>query len=139
MLADVEIFVIRVPLEYRFGRNHRLAIFLIRGSHNGKRRRPAVGEILPQAQLDLGLPRRVNAVVERPVEPVCVILRISFPAPVLVGDELERAREKFNFTYLPEDTEALLKETFSCFTSACYNAFASMCRYNGMLIVHGRE
>jgi hypothetical protein len=42
--------------------------------------------------------------------------------------ELERAREKFNFTYLPEDTEALLKETFACFTAACYNAFASMCR-----------
>jgi hypothetical protein len=42
--------------------------------------------------------------------------------------ELERAREKFNFTYLPEDTELLLKETFACFTSACYNAFASMCR-----------
>lgn len=42
--------------------------------------------------------------------------------------ELERVREKFNFTYLPEDTEALLKETFACFTAACYNAFASMCR-----------
>jgi hypothetical protein len=42
--------------------------------------------------------------------------------------ELERAREKFNFTYLPEDTEALLKEAFACFTAACYNAFASMCR-----------
>ena len=39
-----------------------------------------------------------------------------------------RAREKFNFTYLPEDTEALLKETFACFTAARYNAFASMCR-----------
>jgi len=42
--------------------------------------------------------------------------------------ELERAREKFNFTYLPEDTETLLKETFACFTAGCYNAFASMCR-----------
>ena len=42
--------------------------------------------------------------------------------------ELERARERFNFTYLPEDTEALLKEAFACFTAACYNAFASMCR-----------
>ncbi len=42
--------------------------------------------------------------------------------------ELERAREKFNFTYLSEDTEALLKETFACFTAGCYNAFASMCR-----------
>ncbi len=42
--------------------------------------------------------------------------------------ELERAREKFNFTYLPEDTEALVKEAFACFTAGCYNAFASMCR-----------
>jgi len=42
--------------------------------------------------------------------------------------ELERARERFNFTYLPEDTETLLKEAFACFSAACYNAFASMCR-----------
>ncbi len=43
-------------------------------------------------------------------------------------EELERAHERFNFTYLPEDTEILLKEAFACFTEACYNAFASMCR-----------
>jgi hypothetical protein len=42
--------------------------------------------------------------------------------------ELERPRERFNFTYLPEDAELLLKEAFTCFSSACYNAFASMCR-----------
>lgn len=42
--------------------------------------------------------------------------------------ELERPRERFNFTYLPEDTELLLKEAFACFSLACYNAFASMCR-----------
>ncbi|MGQ0430356.1 MAG: hypothetical protein ACT4UQ_10530 [Gammaproteobacteria bacterium] len=42
--------------------------------------------------------------------------------------ELERPRERFNFTYLPEDAEALLKEAFACFSAACYNAFASMCR-----------
>jgi len=42
--------------------------------------------------------------------------------------ELERPRERFNFTYLPEDTEQLLKEGFSSFSTACYNAFASMCR-----------
>ncbi|HEY7739752.1 MAG TPA: hypothetical protein VIB01_03960 [Steroidobacteraceae bacterium] len=42
--------------------------------------------------------------------------------------ELERPRERFNFTYLPEDAEALLKEAFTCFSAACYNAFASMCR-----------
>jgi hypothetical protein len=42
--------------------------------------------------------------------------------------ELERPRERFQFTYLPEDAEALLKEAFACFSAACYNAFASMCR-----------
>jgi len=42
--------------------------------------------------------------------------------------ELERPRERFNFTHLPEETELLLKEAFSCFSAACYNAFASMCR-----------
>ncbi len=42
--------------------------------------------------------------------------------------ELERPREKFSFTYLPERTELLFKEALSCFSSACYNAFASMCR-----------
>jgi len=42
--------------------------------------------------------------------------------------ELERPRERFNFTYLPEEAEQLLKEAFSCFSTACYNAFASMCR-----------
>lgn len=42
--------------------------------------------------------------------------------------ELERSRERFNFTYLPEEMELLLKEAFTCFTATCYNAFASMCR-----------
>lgn len=42
--------------------------------------------------------------------------------------ELERPREKFNFTYLPEDAEALFKEALACFSAACYNAFAAMCR-----------
>ncbi len=42
--------------------------------------------------------------------------------------ELERPREKFSFTYLPEEVEQLFKEAISCYTTACYNAFASMCR-----------
>jgi hypothetical protein len=42
--------------------------------------------------------------------------------------ELERPRERFHFTYLPEEIEVLLKEAFACFSAACYNAFASMCR-----------
>ena len=42
--------------------------------------------------------------------------------------EVERAREKFSFTYLPEDVELLFKETLTCFSSGAFNAFASMCR-----------
>jgi hypothetical protein len=42
--------------------------------------------------------------------------------------ELERSREKFSFTHLPEDAELLFKEALACFSAACYNAFASMCR-----------
>lgn len=42
--------------------------------------------------------------------------------------EVERAREKFTFTYLPEEVEVLFKETLVCFSNGAYNAFASMCR-----------
>jgi hypothetical protein len=42
--------------------------------------------------------------------------------------EVERAREKFSFTYLPQEVEMLFKEALTCFTSGAFNAFASMCR-----------
>jgi hypothetical protein len=42
--------------------------------------------------------------------------------------EVERAREKFTFTYLPEEVEQLFKEALTCFTAGAFNAFASMCR-----------
>ncbi len=42
--------------------------------------------------------------------------------------ELERAPEKFNFSYLPEESEQLFREALATFSSGCYNAFASMCR-----------
>jgi hypothetical protein len=42
--------------------------------------------------------------------------------------ELERAREKFNFTYLPENVERLFREALGCYSAGCFNAFASMCR-----------
>jgi len=47
-------------------------------------------------------------------------------APNLV--EVERARERFQFSYLPERIEPLLRETLDCYTAGVYNAFASMCR-----------
>ncbi len=42
--------------------------------------------------------------------------------------ELERAREKFNFTYLPEESERLFREALGCYSAGHFNAFASMCR-----------
>jgi len=48
--------------------------------------------------------------------------------------ELERPREKFNFAYLPEDTELLFKEALACYTANCFNAFASMCRRTAQLV-----
>jgi len=42
--------------------------------------------------------------------------------------EVERAREKFSFTYLPEEIESLLREAFVCYRADALNAFASMCR-----------
>ena len=42
--------------------------------------------------------------------------------------EVERAREKFSFTYIPEDVELLFREALACFSQGAFNAFASMCR-----------
>jgi|SRR5579875_363327 len=42
--------------------------------------------------------------------------------------EVERPREKFTFTHLPEEVELLFREALTCFSSGAFNAFASMCR-----------
>jgi hypothetical protein len=42
--------------------------------------------------------------------------------------EVERARERFDFTHLPEEIEMLFKEALACYSCGAYNAFASMCR-----------
>ena len=42
--------------------------------------------------------------------------------------ELERPKERFSFSYLPEDTEVLFREALSCYSNGNFNAFASMCR-----------
>jgi hypothetical protein len=42
--------------------------------------------------------------------------------------ELERAKEKFAFSYLPKPTETLFREALSCYSNNNFNAFASMCR-----------
>ena len=42
--------------------------------------------------------------------------------------EVERGRERFQFSYLPPDVERIFRETLQCYSAGCYNAFASMCR-----------
>lgn len=42
--------------------------------------------------------------------------------------ELERPKERFPFSYLPDATELLFREALSCYTHNDFNAFASMCR-----------
>jgi hypothetical protein len=42
--------------------------------------------------------------------------------------EVERARERFQYSYVPAEIETLLREAFECYTAGCHNAFASMCR-----------
>lgn len=62
---------------------------------------------------------------------------LKFPVKIYAGNrvelaptfvELERPREKFTFTYLPEESELLFKEALSCYAHGNFNAFASMCR-----------
>jgi len=42
--------------------------------------------------------------------------------------EVERAREKFSFAYIPEGIELLFREALACFSQGAFNAFASMAR-----------
>jgi hypothetical protein len=47
-------------------------------------------------------------------------------APNLV--EVERVRERFQYSYLPDTVEQLLRETLDCYSLGAHNAFATMCR-----------
>ncbi|MGH8257531.1 MAG: hypothetical protein ACRET0_15115, partial [Steroidobacteraceae bacterium] len=42
--------------------------------------------------------------------------------------EIERPREKFSYTYLPEMVETLFREALLCYSHGAFNAFSSMCR-----------
>ena len=47
-------------------------------------------------------------------------------APNLV--EVERMRERFQYGYLPDTIEQLVRETLDCYSLGAHNAFATMCR-----------
>jgi hypothetical protein len=42
--------------------------------------------------------------------------------------EVERARERFAFNYLPKEVEQFFREALLCYSAGAFNAFASMCR-----------
>ncbi len=42
--------------------------------------------------------------------------------------EVERSKEHFQYNYLPEKTQRLLREGFGCYTADLYLAFAILCR-----------
>jgi hypothetical protein len=42
--------------------------------------------------------------------------------------DVERARERFQYAYLPDTIEQLLRETLECYSLGAHNAFATMCR-----------
>ena len=42
--------------------------------------------------------------------------------------EIERPKEKFSYTYLPEQVELLFRETLSCYSNGALIAFVTMCR-----------
>jgi len=42
--------------------------------------------------------------------------------------ELERPKERFAFSYLPNHTEIMFREALACYSNNSFNAFASMCR-----------
>lgn len=42
--------------------------------------------------------------------------------------EIERPRESFPLTYLPEEAALLFREALGCYSASCFNAFGAMCR-----------
>ncbi|HZL92412.1 MAG TPA: hypothetical protein VFB99_02170 [Vicinamibacterales bacterium] len=53
--------------------------------------------------------------------------------------EVERVHERFQYGYLPEHVERLLRETFECYTAGLHNAFASMCRRTARMALSGLD
>lgn len=44
--------------------------------------------------------------------------------------EVERSKEHFQYNYLPENIQRLLREAFGCFTADLFLAFAILCRHS---------
>jgi len=91
---------------------------------------------IPQfAQLIAAKPNHVGIVYR--CDSCCAPVFLKFPVKIyatnrveLSGNfqELERPPEKFAYTYLSEECEALFREALTCYTHGAFNAFASLCR-----------
>ena len=51
--------------------------------------------------------------------------------------ELERPKERFAFSYLPDDTQVLFREALTCYSTGSFNAFASMCHRTALAAFRG--
>jgi hypothetical protein len=90
---------------------------------------PRFNELLQQKPRHVGIVFRCDACGE----PVFLRFTTKAFSPTRVDlsssyDEIERARESFPLTYLPEEAEGLFREALSCYAASCFNAFGSMCR-----------
>jgi hypothetical protein len=95
------------------------------------------------ADLDRVRPRHVGIVFrcDACAEPVFLkfVVRSYGAQRIELGGnylEIERARENFPLTYLPEEAEALFKEALGCYAAGCFNAFGSMSRRTAQSLFH---
>jgi len=99
-----------------------------------------LSHLSPQAvprfsELSAGRPKQVGIVYRCDACNAPVFLRFNVrsyaPARIELSPqftEIERPKEKFSFSYLPEDVETLFREALLCYSHGAFNGFASLCR-----------
>ena len=99
-----------------------------------------LSHLSPQAvprfsDLSAGRPKQVGIVYRCDACNAPVFLRFNVrsyaPARIELSPqftEIERPKEKFSFTYLPEDVETLFREALLCYSHGAFNGFATLCR-----------
>ena len=99
-----------------------------------------VAHVTPQAvphfsDLNAARPKQIGIVFRCDACNAPIFLRFNVrnygPARIELSSqfsEVERPKEKFSFTYLPEDVETMFREALLCYSHGAFNAFAAMCR-----------
>jgi len=90
---------------------------------------PALDDLLQNRPKHVGIVFRCDACSW----PIFLRFQVRFYGSLRVDlapqfTEVERARERFAFSYLPADVERFYREALVCYTAGAYDAFASMCR-----------